>query len=40
MYAIAADEGIFLRLTGECGWTPAHYADLVASTLTAALAPK
>ena len=22
IYAIATDEGIFLRLTGECGWTP------------------
>jgi AcrR family transcriptional regulator len=37
MYAIAADEGIFLRLTGECGWSPERYADLVAGTLTAAL---
>lgn len=39
MYAIATDEGIFLRLTGECGWSPTHYADLIARTLTAALAP-
>lgn len=26
----------FLRLTGECGWTPARYADLIARTLQAA----
>ena len=39
IYAIAADEGIFLRLTGECGWPPARYADLLARTLAAALAP-
>jgi len=39
IYAIATDEGIFLRLTGECGWSPARYADLIAHTLTAALAP-
>jgi AcrR family transcriptional regulator len=39
IYAIATDEKIFLRLTGECGWPPARYADLIAHTLTAALAP-
>ena len=39
IYALATDEGIFLRLTGECGWSPARYADLIAHTLTAALAP-
>ncbi len=39
IYAIATDEGIFLRLTGECGWPPADYADLIAHTLTATLAP-
>jgi len=39
IYAIATDEGIFLRLTGECGWTPARYADLLAHTLAATLAP-
>jgi AcrR family transcriptional regulator len=39
IYAIATDEGIFLRLTGECGWSPARYADLLADTLTATLAP-
>jgi AcrR family transcriptional regulator len=40
IYAIATDEGIFLRLTGECGWSPARYAELIAHTLTAALAPR
>jgi AcrR family transcriptional regulator len=39
IYAIATDEGIFLRLTGECGWPPDRYADLIAHTLTAVLAP-
>jgi hypothetical protein len=37
MYALAADESVFLRLTGECGWTPNHYADLIARTLQATL---
>ncbi|MCM3566418.1 hypothetical protein, partial [Hydrogenophaga intermedia] len=39
IYAIATDEGVFLRLTGECGWSEARYAHLIAHTLTAALAP-
>ena len=39
IYAIATDEGVFLRLTDECGWSPARYADLIARTLTTALAP-
>jgi AcrR family transcriptional regulator len=39
IYALATDEGVFLRLTGECGWTPARYADLIGHTLAAALAP-
>jgi AcrR family transcriptional regulator len=39
IYAIATDEGVFLRLTGECGWTPARYADLIAHTLAATLTP-
>jgi AcrR family transcriptional regulator len=38
IYAIATDEGVFLRLTGECGWSPARYAELIAHTLTGALA--
>ena len=37
IYALATDESVYLRLTGECGWTPARYADLIAGTLTAAL---
>ena len=39
IYAIATDESVFLRLTGVCGWTPAHYADLIARTLQATLGP-
>ena len=39
IYALATDESVFLRLTRECGWTPARYADLITRTLTAALAP-
>jgi len=37
IYALATDEGVFLRLTRECGWTAARYADLIARTLKAAL---
>jgi len=37
MYALAADESVFLRLTHECGWTPDRYADLIARTLKATL---
>jgi hypothetical protein len=37
IYAIAANESAYLRLTGECGWTDARYAQLVATTLQAAL---
>ena len=37
IYALATDESVYLRLTGECGWTPARYAELIARTLTAAL---
>lgn len=39
MYALAADESVFLRLTRECGWTPARYADLLARTLKATVGP-
>ncbi len=39
LYALATDEGVFLRLTGECGWSPDRYADLIARALTATLAP-
>jgi AcrR family transcriptional regulator len=37
MYALATDESVYLRLTGECRWTPDRYADLIAHTLTATL---
>jgi AcrR family transcriptional regulator len=37
MYALATDEGVFLRLTHECGWSEERYADLIARTLTATL---
>ena len=37
IYAVATDESVFLRLTRECGWTPARYADLIARTLKASL---
>ena len=37
IYALATDEGVFLRLTRECGWTPARYAELIGRTLTATL---
>jgi hypothetical protein len=39
IYAIATDEGIYLRLTGECGWSPARYAEFIARALAATLAP-
>ena len=37
IYAVATDESVFLRLTRECGWTPADYADLITRTLNALL---
>ncbi len=37
IYALATDEGVFLRLTRDCGWTPARYAELIGRTLTATL---
>ena len=37
IYALATDETVFLRLTRECGWTAARYADLIAHALTATL---
>jgi AcrR family transcriptional regulator len=39
MYALAADESVFLRLTRECGWDEARYADLIARALAATLGP-
>ena len=40
VYAVAGNENIFLRLTRECGWTEARYADLIANTLKFHLGPK
>jgi AcrR family transcriptional regulator len=37
IYAVATDESVFLRLTRECGWTPAAYADLITRTLNTTL---
>ena len=36
-YALAADESIYLRLTQECGWTDARYAQFLAHTLNATI---
>ena len=38
MYAISNDASVYLRLTTECGWNEARYADLIARTLKASLA--
>jgi hypothetical protein len=38
IYALATDESVFLRLTRDCGWTVAAYANLIACALDAALA--
>jgi AcrR family transcriptional regulator len=40
IYALAGSENIFLRLTRECGWNEAQYADLIAHTLEYHLGPK
>src|SRR5215216_3131318 len=37
MYALVTDATIYLRLTTECAWTQARYADLIAQTLKATL---
>jgi AcrR family transcriptional regulator len=37
IYALATDESVFLRLTRECGRTPADYADLITRSLNATL---
>src|SRR5215207_1356209 len=39
MYVLVTDATIYLRLTTECGWTQARYADLIAHTLNATLGP-
>jgi hypothetical protein len=38
MYAISNDASVYLRLTTECGWNEARYADLIARTLKATIA--
>ena len=35
MYALASEVTVYLRLTTECGWDDARYADLIAHTLKA-----
>jgi AcrR family transcriptional regulator len=40
VYALAGNENIFLRLTRECGWSEAQYANLIAHTLEYHLGPK
>ena len=37
IYALATDESVYLRLTRDCGWTSARYADLIARTHNATL---
>ena len=37
VYAMAAHERVFLRLTGECTWSAARYADLITTALAATL---
>jgi hypothetical protein len=38
MYAISNDTSMYLRLTTECDWNEARYADLIARILKATLA--
>ncbi len=37
IYALAADEGVYLRLTRECGWSDGRYAELLGRILQAAI---
>jgi AcrR family transcriptional regulator len=37
LFAIAADEALYLRLIDTCGWNDTEYADLLERLLTAAL---
>jgi hypothetical protein len=37
IYALAANESLYLRLTQECGWTDDRYAHLIGRILQAAL---
>jgi AcrR family transcriptional regulator len=40
IFALAADERVYLRLTRECGWTVDAYADLMARILQSTLGPR
>lgn len=37
LFAICANETVFLRLIDECGWTPDRYAELIEKLITALL---
>ena len=37
LFAICANETIFLRLIDECGWTPDEYSELIEELITALL---
>jgi AcrR family transcriptional regulator len=37
LFAICANETIFLRLIDECGWTPDQYSELIEELITALL---
>jgi len=37
LFAVCANETIFLRLTDECGWTPDQYANLIETLVTGLL---
>ena len=37
LFAICANETIFLRLTDECGWTPDQYAELIENVISTLL---
>ncbi len=37
IYALAGAVAVYLRLTSECGWDDARYADLIARSLKATL---
>jgi AcrR family transcriptional regulator len=38
MFALAANEGVYLRLVRECGWTPTRYETTLRDALIGALA--
>jgi hypothetical protein len=37
LFAICANETVFLRLIDECDWTPQQYAGLIEELITALL---